>query len=151
MSRKELENLAKAGALKGEPYAEAEFMGLVASARKRLADARNDGLSPESRFDLAYNASHARALAALRYHGFRSEKRYTVFQALEHTVGVPSARWRIFSKCHGQRNLAEYEGQTEVDPKLLSGGFGTRGSAVAVAHVSVFRAFRLHAFGRRFG
>ena len=120
MSRKELENLAKVGALKAEPYAEAEFVGLVASAKKRLADARNEGLSPESRFDLAYNASHAYALAALRYNGFRSAKRYTVFQALEHTVGMKSAKWRVFSKCHGDRNLAEYEGQTEVDPKLLS-------------------------------
>lgn len=49
---------------------------------------RNEGLARENRFDLAYNASHALALAALRYNGYRSENRYLVFQALVHTVGM---------------------------------------------------------------
>jgi len=66
MSRNELDNLAKIGALKVEPYAEGEYLGLVLSARNRPIDARNENLTPESRFDLAYNASHALALAALR-------------------------------------------------------------------------------------
>lgn len=77
-----LDNLAKTGKLKPEPYAKAEFIGLVSSARKRLADARNQGLSLESRFDPAYNASHAYALAALRLCGYRSENRFLVFQTL---------------------------------------------------------------------
>jgi hypothetical protein len=58
----ELDNLAKIGKLKREPFAESEFRGLIVSAGKRLADARNGSLSLESRFDLAYNASHAYAL-----------------------------------------------------------------------------------------
>lgn len=41
-----------------------------------LHDARQTMLSIESRFDLAYNAAHAGALAALRTHGYRSENRY---------------------------------------------------------------------------
>jgi hypothetical protein len=61
-----LENLVKIGKLKAELFSETEFKGLVSSASKRLADARNEALSAESRFDLAYNASHAFALAALR-------------------------------------------------------------------------------------
>jgi hypothetical protein len=66
MSKQELDNLVKIGQLKVEARTRAEFDGLVASARNRLADARNETLSCESRFDLAYNAAHAFSLAALR-------------------------------------------------------------------------------------
>ncbi len=60
------------------------------------------------------------ALAALRQKGYRSENRYTVFQALVHTVeGLDPTAVRIFSKAHNERNLAEYEGRTEVDQRLL--------------------------------
>ena len=94
-------------------------MGLLHSGRVRLADARLAGLSPESRFDLAYNAAHALALAALRWHGYRTENRYLVFQVLEFTLGLPSQVWRVLALCHERRNLAEYEGHIEVDDRLL--------------------------------
>jgi hypothetical protein len=120
MTKRELDNLVKIGQLKSEPGTRAEFDGMVASARKRLADARNESLAPESRFDLAYGAAHGFALAALRQKGYRSENRYTVFQALVHTVeGLDPLAVRIFAKCHNERNLAEYEGRTEVDERLL--------------------------------
>lgn len=80
MTSQHLENLVKIGNLKSEPADQIEFNGLLRSAKARLTDARNTSLSIESRFDLAYNASHAMALAALRWHGYRSENRYIVFQ-----------------------------------------------------------------------
>jgi hypothetical protein len=113
------ENLVKIAKLKAEAFSAKEFAGLVSSAKKRLADARKGSLAPESRFDLAYNAAHSYALAALRFHGYRSENRALVFQTLGHTVGMENAKWRVLSKSHDARNLAEYEGDTEVDPKLL--------------------------------
>jgi hypothetical protein len=120
MTKLELDNLVKIGQLKSEPGTRAEFDGMVASARKRLVDARNESLAPESRFDLAYGAAHGFALAALRQKGYRSENRYTVFQALVHTVeGLDPVAVRIFAKCHNERNMAEYEGRTEVDERLL--------------------------------
>jgi len=120
MGKQELENLAKIGQLKPEPPARAEFDGMVNGARKRLADARNEDLAAESRFDLAYGAAHGFALAALRQKGYRSENRFTVFQALTHTVdGLDPVAVRIFAKSHNERNLAEYEGRTEVDERLL--------------------------------
>lgn len=119
MSKPELDSLVKIGKLKVEPVARVEFEGLVNSARKRLADARNESLAPESRFDLAYNAAHGFALAALRWHGYRSENRYVVFQALAHTLGLEASIWRVLAKAHDQRNLAEYEGRSEVDARLL--------------------------------
>ena len=120
MSHKELDNLVKIGKLKTQPYDEAEYRGLVKSAQRRLGDARKSTLATESRFDLAYNASHSLALAALRYCGYRPGGRYLVFQTLGQTVGMAPPLWRVLSKCHDLRNLAEYEGQSEVDAKLLS-------------------------------
>jgi hypothetical protein len=75
-------------------------------------------LSIESRFDLAYNASHALALAALRWHGYRSDSRYIVFQCLPHTLGICPEIWRVLALCHDRRNRAEYEGALEVDEQL---------------------------------
>lgn len=64
---------------------------------------------------------HGFALAALRQKGYRSEKRFTVFQALAHTIeGLDPAAVRIFAKAHNERNLMEYEGRTEIDERLLS-------------------------------
>jgi hypothetical protein len=120
VSKEELDNLVRIGQLKAEPGTRVEFIGLVNSARKRLADARNETLSFESRFDLAYNAAHAFALAALRRHGYRSGNRYVVFQAIPHTLGLDAVVWRVLAKCHERRNLAEYEGYFEVDKQLLT-------------------------------
>ncbi|MCL5942130.1 MAG: hypothetical protein M1325_01145 [Actinobacteria bacterium] len=119
MTSSELENLGRVGKLKREVATQAEFAGLVRSARARLKDAHDPSLALESRFDLAYNASHALASAALRWHGFRSDSRYMVFQALPHTVGLGPEVWRVLDKCHGPRNMSEYEGYAEIDRRLL--------------------------------
>jgi len=119
MTSSELENLVTIGRLKREPCSAHEFAGLVRSGEARLADASTPSLSLESRFDLAYNAAHALALAALRAKGYRSESRYVVFQVIPHTLGLPAATWRVLAKCHERRNLAEYEGLVDVDRRLL--------------------------------
>ena len=116
---RELANLARVGKLAAESGTAAEIAGLLASGAERLGDARNDGLALSSRFDLAYNAAHAFSLAALRWHGYRSDSRYLVFQALPHTLGMSAAVWRVLAKAHEVRNTAEYEGTFEVDAMLL--------------------------------
>ncbi len=73
----------------------------------------------ESRFDLAYNAAHALSLAALRAAGYRSENRYLVFQCTQHTSNVEPEQWRVLDQAHRKRNLAEYEGEIDVDNELL--------------------------------
>jgi hypothetical protein len=120
MSKAALDNLVRIGKLYAEPASRAEFDGMVHSARTRLADAQNEDIDPESRFDLAYGATHRLALAALRQHGYRSQDRITVFQTLVHTVGTDSADLQIFLRAHNERNLAEYEGRTEIDAQLLA-------------------------------
>lgn len=116
---KELANLARIGKLAIEPGTRGEIKGLLTSGTERLADARNESLALSSRFDLAYNAAHAFSLAALRWHGYRSDSRYLVFQAVPHTLGLPAATWRVLAKAHEVRNIAEYEGHFDADMTLL--------------------------------
>lgn len=120
MTSAELDNLARIGKLKREPPSAREQHGLLASASARLSDANNTALTFDSRFDLAYNASHALALYALRRLGYRCDQRYLVFQALPHTTSLPPEVWRVLAKAHDRRNLAEYEGHLERDEQLLT-------------------------------
>ena len=116
-----LENLCGVNKpLKAEPPDAREFAALVRAAKSRLKDARNDVLALESRFDLAYGAAHGLCLAALRWHGYRSNHRYIVFQVLPHTLGLEPAVWRVLAKCHEVRNLGEYEGDLNVDERVVS-------------------------------
>ncbi|AZP11930.1 hypothetical protein [Undibacterium parvum] len=110
----QLANLARINKLKLEAPDARELAGLLRSSRVRLQDARQVSLALESRFDLAYNAAHAAALAALRAHGYRSENRYLVFQCLEHTLQFKPEQWLILNQAHNKRNLAEYEGDLDV-------------------------------------
>ena len=119
MTSADLENLLGAGRLKREPAGQAEFEGLVSLGEAKYRDAQNLTLALESRFELAYGASHAFSLAALRWHGYRSDLRYVVFQSLEHTLGVSRDIWRVLDKAHGVRNRADYGGSFQVNRRLL--------------------------------
>jgi len=118
MTLEKLDNLVKINQLKREPPDQNEFNGMVNSAKRRLQDSQLEGLSEDGQFSLAYGAAHALALAAMRWHGYRSDNRYLVFQCLEQTIGLENAKWRVLDKCHKQRNLAEYEGHLEITPQL---------------------------------
>ena len=120
MTHPQLDNLVRIGRLKSEPAADEEIEGLIRSGVRRLNDAEREELSLESRFDLAYNAAHALALAALRRRGYRSDSRYLVFQCLQHTIDLPQAQWRVLDNAHRKRNLAEYEGVLDVGEELIA-------------------------------
>lgn len=114
------ENLCGPGKpLRAEPPDEAEIAGLRRSAIARLKDAARQDLALDSRFDLAYGAAHALCVAALRRCGYRATQRYIVFQLLPHTLGLGPEVWRVLSKCHDLRNVAEYEGELQVTEELL--------------------------------
>lgn len=114
-----LENLLRIKQLHHEPPDPREIKNLITAAIDRINDAQISSLSYASRFDLAYNSSYGFALAALRRAGFRTDKRYLVFQCLIHTTLLCKSTVRIFSICHEKRNLAEYEGHFEKDMQLL--------------------------------
>lgn len=119
MASDKLDNLVRIRQLKAEPSTPQEIAGLVKSGDARLHDACNESLNKESRFDLAYNAAHALSLSALRAAGYRSENRYLVFLCTQHTLNLPPAQWRVLEQAHRKRNLAEYEGDIDVDDELL--------------------------------
>ena len=115
-----LDNLVAVGTLQRERPDAREYGGLLRSGRIRLADAQNPANAIESRFDLAYNAAHALSLAALRRLGYRSGNRYAVFQALPHTLGTPVEQMRVLARAHTVRNQGEYEGDLNVDERLVT-------------------------------
>ncbi len=119
MTLADLESLVASGRLKREVPSQVEFDGLISLGEAKFRDAQVASLSLESRFELAYGASHAFSLAALRWHSYRSELRYVVFQSLEHTLGVSSDMWRVLDKAHGVRNKADYGGSFQVTERLL--------------------------------
>ena len=119
MANENLENLVRIRQLKAEVASEEEIAGLMRSGVARLEDSKNKDLNMESRFDLAYNAAHALSLAALRAAGYRSENRYLVFQCTQHTLSVEPEQWRVLDQAHRKRNVAEYEGEIDVDDELL--------------------------------
>jgi myosin-crossreactive antigen len=80
MTLEHLENLEKIGRLKFETPDQAEFNGLLESAKRRLNDATVEEVSEEGRFLSAYGAAHALSVAALRWHGYLASERYLVFQ-----------------------------------------------------------------------
>jgi hypothetical protein len=120
MGSVELDRLVRTGQLKNEPPEKRELEALLHSGEARLKDASNGSLALESRFDLAYNAAHSLSLAALRFHGYRSENRYLVFQTLAHTVGLAPEQWRVLDDAHRRRNAVEYEGIVDVDEQLVA-------------------------------
>lgn len=116
-----LERLSGSGKpLTEEPADKDEFEKLRRSALARLKDAANPTISLEGRFDLGYNAAHALCLAALRWHGFRANHRYIVFQVLPHTLGLGPEVWRVLAKCHDIRNVGEYEGDFDIDERIVA-------------------------------
>lgn len=120
MNREALENLVRIHKLHHEATDSNEVQGLIRSGKVRLQDAGLEALSLESRFDLSYNAAHALSLAAVRHSGYRSDNRYLVFQCLQHTLDLSPAKWRVLDQAHRKRNLAEYEGEIEVDEALVT-------------------------------
>lgn len=115
-----LDNLVRANKLQRELFDEVEFVGMLRAGDNKLNDASFNELSDDSQFTLAYGAAYSFSLAALRWHGYRADSRYIVFQCLQHTLALDRVKWRILDKCHNARNRAEYEGQLEVNPQLLN-------------------------------
>jgi len=121
-----LANLARAGQLAAERTSPGEIGRLLKGADDQLRDSSTESLSAAGRFMLAYNATHALALAALRAEGYRPSTsqghRKVIFQVLEATADAPRALWVALDRYHDRRNAAEYHGApsaTEVEAKDL--------------------------------
>jgi hypothetical protein len=90
---------------------------LLDGARRHLADARNTGISAETRFGAAYTAIRMIADAGLHAHGLRTltsrpGHHQTAIQSLAQTFDVPADTVIVLDELRKQRNLVEYSGDT---------------------------------------
>ena len=116
------ENLSGPGKpLKAEPADAKEFAGLKRAGMARLQDASNTALALKAASIWAttrrnWVAPGRASLAAID----RPVNRYIVFHELLHTLDLGPAVWRVLSKCHEIRNLGEYEGDLNVDERIVA-------------------------------
>lgn len=82
-----LENLAKIGKLKQHSATSEDAAKLLAAARRNLAETRIKGLSPETRFDLAYKAIMQCGLLAIMGNG-SNPRNHTRLHYLAATFGA---------------------------------------------------------------
>jgi len=111
-----LENLLKIGQLKRHESDEKEIGKLLTSARRNLADARVNAVSPETRFDAAYKALMQAGIVALLAHGYRPDTarpghHQTVIQSLRLTTGISASRINVLDTLRRKRNLSDYMGE----------------------------------------
>jgi hypothetical protein len=111
-----LENLLKIGQLKSHATDATEIQRLLDAARRNLADAHVETISPETRFDAAYKAIMQAALVALMANGFRPDTNrpghhMTVVQSLPITLGLPGERMLVLDALRRKRNLSDYTGE----------------------------------------
>ena len=119
-----LANIVRAGQLAAEPTSVDEIARLLKGADDQLRDSGIKSVSAAGRFMLAYNATHALALAAVRAEGYRPSAsqghRKVIYQVLEATAGAPRELWVALDRYHDRRNAAEYQGAppaTEAEAK----------------------------------
>ena len=110
-----LENLAKIGKLKQHSATVEDAKKLLAAARRNLAETSITGLSPETRFDLAYKAIMQCGLLAIMGNGYRPSTNEpghhaTVIQTLPVSIGLDNDRMVILDKFRRTRNLNDYSG-----------------------------------------
>lgn len=89
-----------------------EIADLLAVADRDLDDCQTEGLSPDWRLGIAYNAALQAATAALVVAGYRaarSQHHFRTIQSLAHTVGAGPNLITQFDAFHKKRNIGDYE------------------------------------------
>jgi hypothetical protein len=109
-----LRNLERVKSLTPEPTSPEEIESFIEAGRAHLNDARTVSLSVLGRFQLAYMAAHAFALAGLRANDLRTAAReghrVLLFQVLPDSVGASQGVSLTLVRAHAKRNEAEYAG-----------------------------------------
>ena len=89
-----------------------EVQNLLALADRDLIDSQIPALSPDWRFNIAYNATLQAATAALAVAGYRAAREahhYRVIQSLAHTVKADTKLVDRLDKFRKKRNVGGYE------------------------------------------
>ncbi|MGB6067143.1 MAG: hypothetical protein WBG50_20240 [Desulfomonilaceae bacterium] len=107
-----LEDWLRNGWLVEHKTSPAEIAELLAIADRDLSDCRVQGLSPDWRLNIAYNAAlqaSTAALAACGYRASRDSHHYRIIQSLALTVGADARLVRQFDLFRKKRNIGGYE------------------------------------------
>lgn len=89
-----------------------EIRDLFAVVGRDIQDSQTPRLSPEWRFDIAYNAALQAATVALAAAGYRAEranKHVRSLETLEFTVGLSRDDVAYLDTCRRKRHVAVYE------------------------------------------
>jgi len=103
--------------LREESTGPEEIQRLLRKASIRLNDANSEGISMESRFDLAYEAILQLVYPVARAHGYRPDSRgghhVIALQSLTKTVEYRGERIRLLDEFRRQRAIGLYDGSFE--------------------------------------
>lgn len=110
-----LENLVKINQLQHHATNAEEVGRLLAAAQRNFVDAGFEGISDESRFDIAYKAIMQCAMVGLLANGYRPSTttpghHQTMIQSLGQTLGVDSKVWVVLDTMRKKRNQSDYSG-----------------------------------------
>jgi hypothetical protein len=89
-----------------------EIRDLLQVVERDLADSAAEGLSPDWRLSIAYNAALQAATAALAAAGYRASRdshHFRVIQSLEETIGAQAFVVATFDAFRKKRNITGYE------------------------------------------
>ncbi|NLE95020.1 MAG: hypothetical protein GX600_04940 [Dehalococcoidia bacterium] len=89
-----------------------ETRDLFAIAERDIMDAQVEGISPDTRLSVAYNAALQMAIAALAASGYRPGREahhYRAIQSLRFTVGIDPDLVDQLDGFRRKRNISDYE------------------------------------------
>lgn len=116
-----LEEMILRGELVREPARPGETRRLIAAATRRLEDAANTSIHPETRLEQAYHAILNCALIALRAEGLRPVnapgKHRFVLESLADTLGTDFNLIAYFQQLRDLRHRDIYEGSIHVSQR----------------------------------
>ncbi|MDH5821722.1 DNA-binding protein [Luteimonas sp. RD2P54] len=118
-----MENLLAIRQLQPHTAEPAAIRKLLGAARRNLADARVDHISPDNRFDAAYKCVMQCAMLGLWARGYRTSTsqpghHQTAIQCLVHTMGVAKDDIIVLDALRRQRNVTDYEGDPVSEATL---------------------------------
>ena len=114
-----LENLLKIGSLAEHATSAQQIGKMLVAAKRGIADARQETISPETRLDAAYRAIMQVSMVALWANGYRPPKsapghHVTMIQSLTSSVGLDNDEMLVLDTFRVKRNAIDYTGE-DVD------------------------------------
>jgi hypothetical protein len=118
-----LENLVKIHQLQHHTTSAEEITRLLTAAESSMVDARHEGLSDASRFDLAYKSIMQCAMVGLLANGYRPSTtmpghHQTTIQSLGLTLGIDNKVWVVLDTLRKKRNQSDYSGDL-IEPAAV--------------------------------